>query len=347
MSKVLASRLREVMASIIHPDQTYCVPGRLISDNVTLIRDILEAVLVDFFWDRLHWVPQSILFLPKEEGGQGLVHLASRGAAFRLQFLQRLLTGPADLVWRRLSCCILQRCGGLRLGPALFLMDCRRSGHFISASVLQKCFLSVDFTEEAEEGTGRLSVLALTGTGTVWRVVELAGPRLDDPVGLAAQLGLRSTRIMGQILKHWRQKLTAEQFLLLNDFCYGSLQQNCEDPFPPIRLFPDFKNCSGPLLELADSVGVSLEDASGKTLYRLVGCFFGVGWWWGGQSGVMPVVSSQEELEKLTRRHAVKVLPQAGCSVEEVGSAVGEVVGFESASSRRLSYEQCCGDFSG
>ncbi|KAI3377443.1 hypothetical protein L3Q82_008422 [Scortum barcoo] len=53
----------------------------------------------------------------------------------------------------------------------------------------------------------------------------------------------------------------------------------------------------------------------------------------GGQSGVMPVVSSQEELEKLTRRHAVKVLPQAGCSVEEVGSAVGEVVGFESVKS--------------
>ncbi|KAI3358279.1 hypothetical protein L3Q82_003277 [Scortum barcoo] len=53
----------------------------------------------------------------------------------------------------------------------------------------------------------------------------------------------------------------------------------------------------------------------------------------GGQSGVMPVVSSQEELEKLTRRHAVKVLPQAGCSVEEVGSAVGEVVGFESIKS--------------
>ncbi|KAI3359176.1 hypothetical protein L3Q82_002603 [Scortum barcoo] len=63
------------------------------------------------------------------------------------------------------------------------------------------------------------------------------------------------------------------------------------------------------------------------------GCFFGVGVVVGGQSGVMPVVSSQEELEKLTRRHAVKVLPQAGCSVEEVGSAVGEVVGFESVKS--------------
>lgn len=38
----------------------------------------VQAVLVDFFWDRLHWLLQAVLFLPKEEGGQGLVHLASR-----------------------------------------------------------------------------------------------------------------------------------------------------------------------------------------------------------------------------------------------------------------------------
>ncbi|KAI3358172.1 hypothetical protein L3Q82_003167 [Scortum barcoo] len=253
MSKVLASRLR-------------------------------EAVLVDFFWDRLHWVPQSILFLPKEEGGQGLVHLASRGAAFRLQFLQRLLTGPADLVWRRLSCCILQRCGGLRLCPALFLMDCRS----LDTSSLPAFYRSVfsvwillrkQRREQADSlywllqepvlfggfldcpswsGPTLSRLLRAAGVSTLGQVVELAGPRLDDPVGLAAQLGLRSTRIMGQILKHWRQKLTAEQFLLLNDFCYGSLQQNCEDPFPSIRLFPDFKNCSGPLLELAGILWVGV-----------------------------------------------------------------------------------------
>ena len=58
----------------------------------------IQAVLVDFFWDRLHWLPQALLFLPKEEGGQGLEHLASRGAAFRLQFIRMLLCGPRDLV---------------------------------------------------------------------------------------------------------------------------------------------------------------------------------------------------------------------------------------------------------
>ncbi|KAK3574674.1 hypothetical protein QTP86_011585 [Hemibagrus guttatus] len=54
----------------------------------------IQAQLVDFFWGGLHWIPQSVLHLPKEEGGQGLVQLSSRAAAFRLQFIQRLLTGP-------------------------------------------------------------------------------------------------------------------------------------------------------------------------------------------------------------------------------------------------------------
>ncbi len=35
---------------------------------------------MDFFWDNLHWIPQSVLFLAKEEGGQGLVQRFSNGA---------------------------------------------------------------------------------------------------------------------------------------------------------------------------------------------------------------------------------------------------------------------------
>lgn len=43
LSKTLALKLREVMASIIHPGQTNCAPSRLISDNVTLICDVLAV----------------------------------------------------------------------------------------------------------------------------------------------------------------------------------------------------------------------------------------------------------------------------------------------------------------
>ena len=43
LSKALANRLKNVMEQLIHQNQTYCVPGRSIVDNVSLIRDILEA----------------------------------------------------------------------------------------------------------------------------------------------------------------------------------------------------------------------------------------------------------------------------------------------------------------
>ncbi|KAL7890943.1 hypothetical protein AOLI_G00004190 [Acnodon oligacanthus] len=86
----------------------------------------LQATLVDFFWDHLHWVPQGVLFLGKEEGGQGLVHLTSRLASFRVQFIQKYLTGSVDLVWRKVASVILRKADGLGLDTALFLMDCKQ-----------------------------------------------------------------------------------------------------------------------------------------------------------------------------------------------------------------------------
>lgn len=41
LSEVLATRLREVMENVIHCDQTYCVPGRSMMDNIHLIQDVL------------------------------------------------------------------------------------------------------------------------------------------------------------------------------------------------------------------------------------------------------------------------------------------------------------------
>ncbi|KAK3527731.1 hypothetical protein QTP86_002196, partial [Hemibagrus guttatus] len=83
----------------------------------------IQTLLVDFFWGGLHWIPQSVLHLPKEEGGQGLVQLASRTAAFCLQFLQRLLTGPKDIIWRPVAHGLLHKVRGLGLDRTLFLMD--------------------------------------------------------------------------------------------------------------------------------------------------------------------------------------------------------------------------------
>lgn len=50
-----------------------------------------------------------MLFLPKEEGGQGLIYLASRVVTFRFQFVQRYLIDPKDVVWRQVASALLQR----------------------------------------------------------------------------------------------------------------------------------------------------------------------------------------------------------------------------------------------
>ena len=42
----------------------------------------IQGIILDFFWDKLHWIPQEVLYLSKEEGGHGLVHLESRNGAF-------------------------------------------------------------------------------------------------------------------------------------------------------------------------------------------------------------------------------------------------------------------------
>ncbi|CAM2097033.1 unnamed protein product [Caretta caretta] len=42
VAKAISLRLGSVMADVIHPDQTYIVPGRSIFDNLFLVRDLLE-----------------------------------------------------------------------------------------------------------------------------------------------------------------------------------------------------------------------------------------------------------------------------------------------------------------
>lgn len=41
LTKALANRLKKVLPTLIHSDQTACVPGRTINDNVSLIRDAI------------------------------------------------------------------------------------------------------------------------------------------------------------------------------------------------------------------------------------------------------------------------------------------------------------------
>lgn len=77
-------------------DPLYCTSWRVETPLLVYYLIFKERWSI-FFWDNLHWIPQSVIFLPRDEGGQGLVDLVSREGAYRLQFIQRLLFGPKSL----------------------------------------------------------------------------------------------------------------------------------------------------------------------------------------------------------------------------------------------------------
>ncbi len=222
----------------------------------------VQAILVDFLWDQMHWVPQSVLFLPKEGGGQGLTHLASRGAAFRLQFIQRFLVGPKDLVGRPLARTILSRGRISGLAESLFLMDLsthklhnlpkfyqglftvwgmfhkQRSTDSESLMWLLKepVVYGTRFNVEDTTGPFMMQLFVSTGTVTLGHVANLCGPNFFNTVSLASHVGVKSIKIIDQLLSICKCKLTKTELSLLIDYCNGVCQPNVDASFPAITL---------------------------------------------------------------------------------------------------------------
>ncbi|KAK3526114.1 hypothetical protein QTP70_015999, partial [Hemibagrus guttatus] len=253
----------------------------------------IQAQLVDFFWDGLHWIPQSVLHLPKEEGGQGLVQLSSRAAAFRLQFIQRLLTGPRDLVWRAAASGLLRTVKGLGLDRALFLMDTKMldisglpmfyRGLFKIWNVFKKqnkgCRTVHWLLEEPLVYGGRLDISGVTvpalsrtlvssGIVTLRELVNVAGSDLSRAEDLAARMGLRSRRVVNQLLHCWRSALTSEERVQLMDYQHTETGPAEDESFPRLNIAPDLDGCAGPLLECRSEREMDFGSVSGKLLYR-------------------------------------------------------------------------------
>ena len=250
----------------------------------------IQSLIVDFFWDKLHWIPQSVLFLPKEEGGQGLVHLASRVAAFRLQFLQRLLYGPNDLVWRPLACTLLKSLGGLDMDRSLFLMDprtlstqrlpCFYCGVFkvLSLFKIQReassslCWLLQEPLirgARLDVSAGMMpsldNILSNKGVNTLRDLVTVTGPTLNNAENLSSILGIRSLRIVTQFLNKVKDTLTEREKVILQSFNNDAVFSDDEDFFPLLNITPDYADCVGTYLE---AIGLNLELTDGKVFYK-------------------------------------------------------------------------------
>ncbi len=254
----------------------------------------IQAILVDFFWDNLHWVQQSILYLPKDGGGQGLIHLQSRTAAFRLQFLQRLFDGASDFSWRAVACTLLQNYRGSGLDKHLFLldplkMDLSKMSYFYrnlfkmsSLFHCQKVESSYSLYWLLEEPLilgarldvsdscnlhGLSSALQKSGITTLGQMLTLAGPNLENAEVTSQHLGIKSVRIVSIFLCKLKTALTAEEDQMLEGYHSGESIPNAQDLFPGLKMIPNLEGCTGLFLKPWESSWFDLLSAKSKTLY--------------------------------------------------------------------------------
>lgn len=68
----------------------------------------LQKALVDFFGGGHYWFPPGVLCLPVFVGVQGLIHLASKVKAIRLQTAQTLLYLSDSVAWISFGLAILR-----------------------------------------------------------------------------------------------------------------------------------------------------------------------------------------------------------------------------------------------
>ncbi|KAI4881398.1 hypothetical protein NFI96_030494, partial [Prochilodus magdalenae] len=198
----------------------------------------------------MRWQWLGVLYLPKDEGGQGLVHLASRTAVFRLQFVERLLTGPESVVWRV---------------PVSRRESCSSLYWLLEEPVVHSARL--DITSQTSHNLSRLLIAA--GVTKLGQLVGLVGPELTNAESFAAQLGLRSLRVARQILHKLSSALTGDERLLLKGCAAGVSPGPAEgDPFPRCTISPNLGDCGGPLLKCTGEAVMVLGAASPKLLYR-------------------------------------------------------------------------------
>ncbi len=164
--------------------------------------------------------------LPKEEGGLGVINLASRGATCRLQLYKVNYTKTA--CWTRKPCLerplahtILSHGENLCLVQSLFLMDLNGSefyqGLFTVWWMFQRSRTSCDslfwllrepvlygtrFNVEHFTGSFMAQRFISAGTVALTNVFDLTGPNLSNAAKLASHIRVRSIRIVNHLINN-------------------------------------------------------------------------------------------------------------------------------------------------
>ncbi|XP_075968244.1 adhesion G-protein coupled receptor G6 [Anarhichas minor] len=222
-----------------------------------LIKDIQRTV-VDFFWSGLHWLRSAVLYLPVQEGGQGLVDIASRITAFRLQTAQRLLYS-FGLPWTDTACVLLRRARRLGYDKHLFLLQAQS----VDLTGLTPFYQSVlqawrVFTvhrravttpgmwlfEEPLFGSSYITSQVLTSVSLRSRLREAGCVKLGHLMKtsipqLAELINIRSSRLLLRLVEEVCASLPAVLRAFVGDRTLSDQWDNeCEYVFPPLAVCP-------------------------------------------------------------------------------------------------------------
>ncbi|TWW77696.1 Transposon TX1 uncharacterized 149 kDa protein ORF 2 [Takifugu flavidus] len=149
---------------------------------------------------------------------------------------------PKDAVWSIRSG--LETCGSSR-AEAMWYGSCYNSTFWL---LEEPVVYGARFRCEA--GLQLAQKMREAGVFTLGQLVNVCGPRLDNATTLAWHTGVKSVRVLNQMLGGWRHQLAASELERVSEFCTGQKPTNRNDPFPDMRLTPVLGDVPGsqPLL---------------------------------------------------------------------------------------------------
>ncbi|KAL7872592.1 hypothetical protein SRHO_G00075750 [Serrasalmus rhombeus] len=190
----------------------------------------------------------TVLYLPTHEGGQGLIDLESRVAAFRLKAAQRLLY-HSDLCWKETAHALLGKAGSMGLDQHLFLL---------SADELDLSGLE-DFYASALKAWKLLKATHEGGIEPTGWMVQAAKQHSSWP--------MNSQKLLEQFLSEVRQALSQQVQELLEP-----PQGNAAPEFPSLRVTAadgGWQENRGTLLTFSSQSLQLFKDTDGKVLYAV------------------------------------------------------------------------------
>ncbi|MBN3292510.1 YTX2 protein, partial [Polypterus senegalus] len=261
-----------------------------------LVQQIQKAI-IDFFWTGTHWIQKGVLFLPLDEGGQGLIDITSRIAAFRLQTIQKLLYPVEQSQWMNLAVLFFKQARHMGLGKSLLLchldkIKTLQVPEFYKSLLAAWQLLAIKkdcddlstfwvlheplfYNPAVGTATGIsenfINHFIIHGITTIKDIIDWENYTWKSAQVVAVETGVHSVRLMEKFLWQVQSSMDRESMTLLHGIFLSQLKPIDETPFPTLTVSPavELRDGETNVLALSSLEALSLPTVPGKQLYRI------------------------------------------------------------------------------